>query len=81
LFRLVIKLTCCIIARQPEAKTSLKTLKSLSSYFQFLSSKERSTAKGSSSSGNNDEVAGEWGAVMEQEYFDFVLFEVPKVIS
>lgn len=66
---------------QPDPKTSLKTLKTLSSYFTFLKSKERTTdSKGKSSSGN-DEIAGEWGAVMEQEYYDFVLFEVPKVIT
>jgi V-type H+-transporting ATPase subunit C len=64
----------------------LKTLKSLSSYFQFLASKERGTGKkasgtGGNSASNNDEVAGEWGAVMEQEYYDFVLFEVPKVVT
>jgi len=69
-------------AYQPEAKTSLKTLKCLSSYFQFLASKERSTAKKSSSgTAGQDEIAGEWGAVMEQEYYDFVLFEVPKVVT
>jgi hypothetical protein len=26
-----------------------------------------------------EEVGGEWAGVMEQEYFDFVLFEVPEV--
>ncbi|KAG7529029.1 hypothetical protein FFLO_05822 [Filobasidium floriforme] len=70
------------IVLQPDSKTSLKTLKSLSSYFQFLASKERGTGKkASGTGGNNDEVAGEWGAVMEQEYYDFVLFEVPKVVT
>jgi V-type H+-transporting ATPase subunit C len=81
------RLSTCLCLIQPEAKTSLKTLKSLSSYFQFLASKERTTAKDKSSGNNNssnanhDDIAGEWGAVMEQEYYDFVLFEVPKVVS
>ncbi|KAJ9114834.1 hypothetical protein QFC20_001205 [Naganishia adeliensis] len=60
---------------KPDAKSSLKTLKSLSGYFNFLTTKEKST-KGSS--GDND-VGGEFGAIMDQEYYDFVLFEVPQV--
>ena len=27
----------------------------------------------------NDEVVGEWASVMEAEFYDFVLFEVPRV--
>lgn len=64
---------------RPDPKTSLKTLKAISAYFDFLNPAERAKNPKKGSSGN-DEVAGEWGAVMDQEYFDFVLFEVPKVI-
>ncbi|KAJ9112352.1 hypothetical protein QFC19_000772 [Naganishia cerealis] len=59
---------------KPDAKSSLKTLKSLSGYFTFLTTKEK---KGSGS-GDGD-VGGEFGAIMDQEYYDFVLFEVPEV--
>lgn len=65
----------CCNSLKPDAKSSLKTLKSLSGYFNFLTTKEKST-KGSS--GDND-VGGEFGAIMDQEYYDFVLFEVPQV--
>lgn len=62
---------------RPEPKTSLKTLKAISHYFEFLK-----TEKGKGGGGSSDDTAaGEWGAVMEQEYYDFVLFEVPKVVT
>ena len=60
---------------KPDAKASLKTLKSLSGYFTFLATKQKSE-KGSST---DHDVGGEFGAIMDQEYYDFVLFEVPQV--
>jgi V-type H+-transporting ATPase subunit C len=36
-----------------------------------------STAKSAAS----EEFAGEWQAVMEQEMFDFVLFEIPWIVN
>ncbi|KAJ9122050.1 hypothetical protein QFC24_004277 [Naganishia onofrii] len=59
---------------KPDSKSSLKTLKSLSGYFTFLTTKEK---KGAGSS--DGDVGGEFGAIMDQEYYDFVLFEVPEV--
>lgn len=73
-------LTCARECLKPNSKTSVKTLKSLASYFGFLKSKEKALDK-SAANVNTEEIAGEWGAVMEQEYFDFVLFEVPKVAT
>lgn len=65
---------------RPEPKTAVKTLKSLSSEFQYLAraSGGPHSKKGKSSNVNYD-VGGEWASIMEAEYYDFVLYEIPKV--
>ncbi|KAL7424719.1 Vacuolar ATP synthase subunit C [Cryptotrichosporon argae] len=68
---------------KPDPKTAVKTLKTLSAHFNYLaSSSQGPTAKktkAGAASGAGGDVAGEWATVMEQEYYDFVLFEIPKV--
>jgi V-type H+-transporting ATPase subunit C len=68
---------------QPNPKTALKTLKTLTSNRMLATpDKTQLSEKGNKkSSGANDEIAGEWGAVMEQEYYSFVLFELPIVVT
>lgn len=66
---------------QPEPKTAVKTLKQLSAQYNDLASgksKEKAAAKKKEAAGVED-LIGEWANVMEQEYYDFVLFELPKV--
>lgn len=63
---------------QPEPKTAVKTLKQLSAHYNYLTS-GKSKEKKKSGGGADEEIAGEWATVMEQEYYDFVLFEIPKV--
>lgn len=61
----------------------MKTLKTLSSSLSYLSQPDKSKKGGGKDNKTNDdqgEVGGEWGALMEQEYYDFVLFELPKVV-
>lgn len=60
---------------QPEPKTAVKTLKLLSAHYNYLGSAKSREAKKAS----NDDNVGEWAGVMEQEYYDFVLFELPKI--
>lgn len=60
---------------QPEPKTAVKTLKQLSSRFNYLASAKDRAKKQI----QTDDLVGEWANVMEQEYYDFVLFEIPKV--
>jgi V-type H+-transporting ATPase subunit C len=71
-----------IIVR-PEPKTAEKTLRSLSSRFNYLAAASRGpgTRKGKTgaTTSGGDDVGGEWASVMEAEYYDFVLFEIPKV--
>ncbi|EKD03439.1 hypothetical protein A1Q2_02246 [Trichosporon asahii var. asahii CBS 8904] len=66
---------------KPEPKTAVKTLKQLSAQYNDLASgksKEKAAAKRKQAPGAED-LIGEWANVMEQEYYDFVLFELPKV--
>ncbi|WOO83896.1 V-type proton ATPase subunit C [Vanrija pseudolonga] len=60
---------------KPEPKTAVKTLKLLSAHYNYLGSAKSREAKNVS----NDDNVGEWAGVMEQEYYDFVLFELPKI--
>lgn len=72
---------------KPDPKTASRTLKGLQHHFGYLAA--ASQAPGGKSKGKGekqatatavgDDVGGEWAGVMEAEYFDFVLFEVPEV--
>jgi V-type H+-transporting ATPase subunit C len=69
---------------QPETKTAVSTLKTLSSHYSYLSAASQgpSSKKNKKSGGttaNSEDVGGEWQSVMEAEFYDFVLFEIPKV--
>lgn len=67
---------------QPEPKTAVKTLKQLSAQYNDLASgksKEKAAAKSKEKASGAEDLIGEWANVMEQEYYDFVLFELPKV--
>ncbi|OCF31675.1 V-type H+-transporting ATPase subunit C [Kwoniella heveanensis BCC8398] len=70
---------------KPEPKTAVKTLRTLSEHYTYLASASRgpSTKRGKSggATAGAEDVGGEWASVMEAEYFDFVLFEIPKVIN
>lgn len=48
----------------------------LQSHFSYLNSVSR---KGKTKGGDTDEFAGEYQTLMEQEFFDFVLYEIPWV--
>ncbi|CAE6391700.1 unnamed protein product [Rhizoctonia solani] len=63
---------------KPEPKTTKRTLDVLAAHFAYLGSKTR---RRDNKSGNaDDEFAGEYQTLMEQEIFDYVLFEVPWVV-
>lgn len=63
---------------KPDSKTAKKTLATLNSYFSFLAPKSKQAGRGKIGA---DEVAGEFQSILEQEFFDFVLFEVPWVVT
>jgi V-type H+-transporting ATPase subunit C len=53
----------------------------LTTHFTYLSRQGQHRQKKASSQGNdNTEVSGEYASLMEQELFDFILFEVPSVV-
>jgi len=65
------------IAVKPDPKAAKKTFGQLQTQFAYL--KPRSN-RAKSERGGNDEFAGEYQTLMEQEFFDFVMFEVPWII-
>lgn len=73
-----------LIIPQPEPKTAVSTLKTLSSHYSYLAAasqgpSSRKNKKSGAATAGSDEVGGEWQSVMEAEFYDFVLFELPKV--
>jgi V-type H+-transporting ATPase subunit C len=64
------------IVIQPDPKSAKKIFGVLQSHFSYLGSGSR---KGAKSNGEVEEFVGEYQTLMEQEFFDFVLYEVPWV--
>ncbi|KAG8925623.1 Vacuolar ATP synthase subunit C, partial [Tulasnella sp. 418] len=61
----------------PEPRTTKKTLSVLTTHFSYLG---KSQGKQSDSSGAGvEDFAGEYQTIMEQEFLDFVLFEIPWI--
>jgi V-type H+-transporting ATPase subunit C len=65
------------IVIKPEPKTTKKTLALLTTHFSYLAPRSNRT-KGKST--DTEEFVGEYQTLMEQEFFDFVLFEVPWIV-
>ncbi|KAI0786026.1 ATPase V1 complex subunit C [Abortiporus biennis] len=67
---------------KPEPKTIKRTLTTLQEQFAYLSGRSNPSSKASKIKGGTatEEFAGEYQTILEQEYFDFVLFEVPWII-
>ncbi|EPT04138.1 ATPase V1 complex subunit C [Fomitopsis schrenkii] len=64
---------------KPEPKGTKRTLQTLQAQLAYLAGRANpgSKTKGGDAAGD---FAGEYQALMEQEYFDFVLFEVPWIV-
>ncbi|KAF5382977.1 hypothetical protein D9757_006313 [Collybiopsis confluens] len=65
------------IVIQPDPKSSKKIFNVLQAHLSYLGSSSR--RKGQSKAGDSEEFVGEYQTLMEQEFFDFVIFEVPWV--
>ncbi|KAG6832208.1 hypothetical protein H0H92_004173 [Tricholoma furcatifolium] len=64
---------------EPDPKVTKKTFNLLQTHFAYLSPRSnRSSSKGSKAEG--EEFIGEYQSLMDQEFFDFVLFEVPWIV-
>jgi V-type H+-transporting ATPase subunit C len=66
------------IVVKPGPKLTKKTLTVLTNHFSYLGPRSNG-AKGKK--GDNEEFIGEYQTLMEQEFFDFVLFEVPWIVN
>jgi len=65
---------------KPEPKSTKRTLATLQGQFSYLGRRSNPTAQGKSGkSSTTEEFAGEYQTLLEQEFFDFVLFEVPWI--
>ncbi|THH02470.1 hypothetical protein EW026_g397 [Hermanssonia centrifuga] len=67
---------------KPEPKTTKRTLATLQSQFGYLARRSNPTSakeKGKSSTSGGEEFVGEYQTLLEQEFYDFVLFEVPWI--
>lgn len=68
------------LAIKPEPKATKRTLALLHEHFAYLS--PRSGSKNSSgASVGADDFVGEYQTLLEQEYFNFVLYEVPWIVN
>ncbi|KLO20411.1 ATPase, V1 complex, subunit C [Schizopora paradoxa] len=67
---------------KPEPKMGSKTLSTLTAHFKYLAPRSNNSKKSKGKkSGNDEEFLGEYQTIMEQEFFDFVVFEVPWIMN
>jgi len=67
---------------KPDPKSTKKTLALLQSQFSYLGSRfGRVKGGGNVSGGGNEDFVGEYQTLLEQEIFDFVLYEVPWIVN
>jgi len=65
---------------KPEPKSTKRTLSILQQQFAYLSRRSNPSTANKGKSSATEDFVGEYQNVLEQEYFDFVLFEVPWII-
>ncbi|KAG8979813.1 Vacuolar ATP synthase subunit C [Tulasnella sp. JGI-2019a] len=65
---------------KPESKGTKKALSTLTDHFSYLSKRTNAKGRQGGTSTTAAEDAGEYATLMEQEYLDFVLFEVPWIV-
>ncbi|KAI0359182.1 ATPase V1 complex subunit C [Trametes cingulata] len=65
---------------KPEPKTTKRTLAALQSQFAYLGQRANPDKRKTAGSGGPEDAVGEYQNLLEQEYFDFVLFEIPWIV-
>lgn len=69
------------ISIMPDPKSTKRLVTTLQTQFTYLAPRSKgSKSKGASTGDNTAEYGGEYAAIMEEEIFDFVLVEVPRVV-
>jgi len=69
------------IAVKPEPKTTKRTLMVLQRQFSYLSARSQGPTKSKGGVSTNEDFVGEYQSLLDQEFFDFVLYEIPWVVS
>ncbi|KAI0005481.1 ATPase V1 complex subunit C [Russula compacta] len=69
------------IVVKPEPKTTKRTLMVLQRHFSYLSARSQGATKAKGSGSTDEDFAGEYQSLLDQEFFDFVLYEIPWVVS
>ncbi|KAI0034910.1 hypothetical protein K488DRAFT_83517 [Vararia minispora EC-137] len=64
---------------KPNQQSTNRTLSLLQDHFKYLAPRS-SGGKSKTLSGNNEDFLGEYQTVLDQEFFNFVMFEVPWII-
>ncbi|KAG8743407.1 Vacuolar ATP synthase subunit C [Ceratobasidium sp. 414] len=72
--------TGLIVKARPEPKTTKRTLDVLNTHFAYLGPKSKNRTAQKKSGVVDEEFVGEYQTLMEQEMFDYVLFEVPWIV-
>lgn len=53
----------------------------LQRHFSYLSARSQGATKAKGGGPTNEDLAGEYQSLLDQEFFDFVLYEIPWVVS
>ncbi|KIO29680.1 hypothetical protein M407DRAFT_242544 [Tulasnella calospora MUT 4182] len=69
------------IVVKPDVKSPKKALQVLTEHFKYLANRSNSSkTKTAPAAGGSEELAAEYQSLMEQEFLDFVVFEVPWIV-
>jgi V-type H+-transporting ATPase subunit C len=78
----------CVTYIKPEPKSARKTFSTLQAQFAYLSPKSNAAQSGNKNPGGGgggggagEDFLGEYQTVLDQEFFDFILYEVPWVVT
>lgn len=63
---------------KPETKNAKKVFNVLQTRFAYLSPKSNAAQPGTKT--GNEDFVGEFQTVLDQDFFDFILYEVPWII-
>lgn len=66
---------------QPDPRYSKKMLDQLQAHFTYLGSRFGRAAGTKGSAGGDEDFVGEYQMLLEQEMFDFVLYEIPWITN
>ena len=70
-----------VLCFQPEPKTQNKILSTLNSHFSYLAPRSNSKRVKNKAGSGGEDFLGEYQTIMEQEFLDFVVFDVPWIVN